>query len=149
MRRTTLAAVLTLAPAVLLAGDGSEGGLAFQVIVNPSVKGAQVPRGALASVFLGEAKRWGDRSLVVPVDQSLRAPVRQAFSQEVLGKTIDAVQSYWTNRLLKEGIRARPPQVKPSDAEVLNFVASNPGAIGYVSAGTPIPATVKTVTIID
>ena len=40
-----------------------------------------------------------------------------------------------------------PPPVKTSDEEIVSFVASTPGAIGYVSSSTPLPDSVKMVEI--
>jgi ABC-type phosphate transport system substrate-binding protein len=42
-----------------------------------------------------------------------------------------------------------PPPVKTSDEEIVSFVASTPGAIGYVSASTPLPDSVREVTVVD
>jgi len=38
---------------------------------------------------------------------------------------------------------------KGSDADVLAFVASNPGAIGYVASGTATDASVKEVQVVQ
>jgi ABC-type phosphate transport system substrate-binding protein len=119
---------------------------AFRVIINPGVKGTQIRRAAVSSIFLREATGWGDGSPASPVDQSMRSPVRQAFSMRVLGKPIEGVQAYW-NRCLSSGIW--PPPVKSSDADVISFVASTPGAIGYVSSSTALPDSVKELTILD
>jgi hypothetical protein len=43
--------------------------------------------------------------------------------------------------------RVYPPPIKSSDEEVLEYVAANEGAVGYVGAGTAIPEGVKVVTI--
>jgi len=36
-----------------------------------------------------------------------------------------------------------PPPRKSSDAEVIQYVARNPGGIGYVAAGSSLPGNVK------
>ena len=41
----------------------------------------------------------------------------------------------WTRKSFREGLAA--PAIKGSDAEVIAFVRSTPGAVGYVSAGAP------------
>ena len=43
----------------------------------------------------------------------------------------------------------RPPPVKANDVEVLAYVANNQGAVGYVSAGIPLPPDVKPLTVVD
>jgi ABC-type phosphate transport system substrate-binding protein len=134
-----LAAALLCAP-VLPASEG------YRVIVHPEVKGAQIPRASLSSIFLKKAPRWGDGRPVLPVDQSVRSPVRTAFSNDVLQQGIAEVQVYWQRRM-SAGVT--PPPVKASDQDVVLFVASTPGAIGYVSAATPLPDSVKTIEISD
>jgi len=119
---------------------------AYRVIVHPEVKGAQIPRAALGAIFLKHAGKWGDGRVVLPVDQSVRSPVRRSFSSDVLQQGIVEVQVYW-QRQMSKGVT--PPPVKASDEEVVLFVASTPGAIGYVSAGTPLPDSVKTIEIAD
>jgi ABC-type phosphate transport system substrate-binding protein len=116
----------------------------FRVIVHPQVKGSQIPRAALSSIFLKQAPRWGDGSPVQPIDQSVQSSVRKSFSADVLQQGIVAVQVYW-QRKMSTGVV--PPPVKTSDEEVVAYVASTPGAIGYVSAATPLPDSVKAVEV--
>ena len=63
------------------------------------------------------------------------SPVRDSFSREVLGKSVPAVEQYWTQAIFSG--RAVPPVEKRTDADVLAYVRETPGAIGYVSASTP------------
>jgi len=118
----------------------------FRVIVHPQVKGSQIPRAALSSIFLKQAPRWGDGSPVQPIDQSVQSSVRKSFSNDVLQQGVVAVQVYWQRRI-SSGVT--PPPVKTSDEEVLSYVAATPGAIGYVSASTPLPYSVKLVEVTD
>jgi ABC-type phosphate transport system substrate-binding protein len=116
----------------------------FRVIVHPQVKGSRISRGALTSIFLGQVAKWGDGSSVLPVDQSIRSSVRVSFSGDVLQQGLVEIQIYWQRRIASG---ATPPPVKPSDEEVVAYVASNPGAIGYVSVATPLPGSVKAIEI--
>lgn len=107
----------------------------YKVIVNSSNPVTSVSKLELAAMFLKKSDSWATGALVVPVDQPERAPVRQSFSREVIGKPPAAVKSYW-NQLVFSG-RSVPPPEKLSDAEVIVFVKSTPSAVGYVSAATP------------
>jgi len=118
----------------------------YRIIVNPSVKGSQIPRATLNSIFLKQAPRWGDGKLVLPVDQSFRSQVRQAFATDVHHRPLLELQIFWTRRMA-DGVT--PPPVKQSDEEIVAYVARTPGAIGYVSAATPLPDTVREVAIVD
>jgi ABC-type phosphate transport system substrate-binding protein len=145
--RCLATAVLALLGVATVAGEpAAPGPPAFQVIVNVEVRGNQIPRTVLSSIFLKEAVRWGDGHRVTPVDQSLRSPVREEFSKVVLQESIDAVQQIW-NRKLTRGVM--PPIVKSSDDEVVAYVAETAGAIGYVSRGVSLPPSVKALPVID
>ena len=121
---------------------------AFVVIVNPSVAGSNIKRADLAAVFLKKAPRWGSGGSAVPVDQSGTSPVRKAFSDAVLKMPVGEVVQYWQKQMFAS-TPLRPPPVKGSDAEVIAFVARTAGAVGYVAAGTPLPAEVKTLALLD
>ncbi len=147
MRRAHLPALLfVLAVAALAVGAVQvvSADVPFRVIVHPQVKGTQIPRAALSSIFLKQAPKWGDGSTVLPVDQSVRSPVRRSFSSDVLQQGLVEVQVYWQRKMAK-GLT--PPPVKTSDEEIVSFVASTPGAIGYVSSSTPLPDSVREVAI--
>ena len=145
MRRGFLS---VLAVAVLAAGAAPvvSGEARFRVIVHPQVKGNQIPRAALSSIFLKQAPKWGDGSAVLPVDQSVRSPVRSMFSADVLQQGIVEVQVYWQRRIATGQV---PPPVKTSDEEIVAFVASTPGAIGYVSPKTPLPDSVRELAVVN
>jgi ABC-type phosphate transport system substrate-binding protein len=108
----------------------------FSVVVARSSPLTSVKRQELAKVFLRKITRWSDGTEAIPVDQSLRVPVRAAFTKAVLSlegiSQISAVESYWLQQVYSG--RGSAPVVKPSDAEVIAFVASKPGGVGYVSA---------------
>jgi hypothetical protein len=142
-QRLWLATALILAAAV-----PSPAADEFIVIVHPSVAGTNVHRGDLAAVFLKKAPRWGTGVPAVPVDQSGTSAVRNAFSQSVLGMPVAAAVQYWQKQMF-DTRPLRPPPVKGSDADVIEFVAKTEGAVGYVSRAATLPAGVKAIAIIE
>jgi ABC-type phosphate transport system substrate-binding protein len=118
----------------------------YRVIVHPGVKGNQIPRATLTSIFLKQAPRWGDGSPVQPVDQSMRSPVRQSFAADVLQRPLVELQMFWSRRM---ATGVTPPPVKQTDADVVAFVAATPGSIGYVSAATALPDSVRPIAIVE
>jgi ABC-type phosphate transport system substrate-binding protein len=118
----------------------------FRVIVHPQVKGNQIPRAALSLIFLKQAPKWGDGNAVAPVDQSLRSPVRMSFSADVHQQALVEVQVYWQRKIAAGLV---PPPVKTSDEEIVAFVASTPGAIGYVSPDASLPDSVREVVVVN
>ena len=144
MRRVLVSFVLAAGLAVL--ATSSPAATPFRVIVHHEVKGGKISRAVLSSIFLKQAPKWGDGSVIAPVDQSVRSEVRRTFSGDVLLQGIAEVQIYWQRRM-SSGVT--PPPVKITDDDVVAFVGSTPGAIGYVSATTALPDTVKTIELAD
>ena len=141
------AAAIALLGLLAVATPGSAEG-SFRVIANAELTGATIGKNRLSALFLNGAGRWGATGRqVVLVDQSLASPVRAAFSREILRMEPRSVLTYW-NRRLVEG-KGRPPKVKASDAEVIAFVASKPGGIGYVSATIELPPGVRVLKVVD
>jgi len=103
----------------------------YKVIIHPSNDRGSIAKKELAQVFLKKVPKWESGTPVVPVDLQEKSAVRATFTNEVHGKSVSAVKSYWQQQIFSG--RDVPPVEKVSDAEVLAFVKTNPGAIGYVS----------------
>lgn len=134
-----LAATLFLAPAAALPTE-------FVLVANPSVSATAISRSEASRIFLRLQSDWPDGGHARPVDQSKASPLRDAFSRQVLGKSLASVEQYWTQAIFSG--RAVPPVEKRSDADVLAYVRDNPGAVGYVSASAPLDG-VKRITLKD
>jgi len=143
-RRQTVLVLMAVLAAGLVPSSGAD--TAYRVIVHPTVKGSQIPRATLSSIFLKQAPRWGDGSPVLPVDQSMRSPIRRSFAADVMQRPLMELQIFW-NRRMATGIA--PPPVKQTDEEILAFVAATPGSIGYVSKALPLPDSVRPITIVQ
>ena len=119
----------------LLAGTamitGTAQAASYKVIVNNSVSVSSLSKKAASDLFLKKTTKWESGAAVMPVDQLDSSNTREGFSKAVHGKTAAAVKSYWNQQIFSG--RDVPPVEKKSDAEVLSFVRSTPGAIGYVS----------------
>ena|ERR1700741_444185 len=102
-----------------------------KVIVNNSVSITSLSKKAASDLFLKKTTKWSDGTAVLPVDLVDTSSTRESLSKSVHGKTTAAVKSYWNQQIFSG--RDVPPVEKKSDAEVLAFVRSTPGAIGYVS----------------
>jgi len=133
----------------LLVLDGPRASAADEpkVIVNAANAGGQIQRAALVAIFMGQMTRWSDGKSITPVDQSTRSPVRAAFSEKVLKKSIMSIQANWLRKISAE--HTTPPPVKASDADVAAFVRANPGGIGYVADGFAVDQTLKVLKVVD
>jgi ABC-type phosphate transport system substrate-binding protein len=140
--KTWIAGIIGLA---LLAPPASaDGASGYKVVVHPGIPGKRVARKTLADIFLRRTVRWGDGTSITPVDQSLTSPVRERFLEHVLEMSVDGLKSYWLREM---GHGRFPPVAKEKEDVILRFVASRPGAIGYVAPDTPVPDAVKVVEV--
>jgi ABC-type phosphate transport system substrate-binding protein len=117
----------------------------FQVVANAAVGSAGLPKAQISGMFLKTTKKWPDGTAVQAVDLDKKSATREAFSKEVLGRPLTAIIAYWQQQVF--GGEASPPPEKGGDAEVLAFVKSTPGAIGYVAAGTAVGDGVKVIQV--
>jgi ABC-type phosphate transport system substrate-binding protein len=120
----------------------------YKIIVNDSNPINSISKKDLAKIFLKKLTKWDNGSTILPVDQVETATVREAFSKDVLKKTIAATKAYWQEQIFSG--RGVPPPEKASDKEVIDYVKANPGAIGYVSQNATIPSSgVKVIEVVD
>ena len=112
-----LVGICVITPA--MAGD-------VYVIAHPSV--AALDEDEIREVYLGD-KQFAGAVKLVPVDN---ASVQSDFLERVISMRADKYASMW----VKKGFRgdATAPATKSGDAEVIKFVKSTAGAIGYVSS---------------
>jgi len=106
------------------------------IIVHPDNPSTEIDPRFLSRVFLKKKTEWPDGQIIKPVDLKPSTPVRQAFSNDLLGRTVPEVKVYWQQNIFS-GHKVPPPELD-AEEEVVAYVLRNPGAIGYVSSGTRI-----------
>jgi ABC-type phosphate transport system substrate-binding protein len=104
------------------------------VIANPGVKAADVSKGDLKDVFTGGATSLKDGSQVTPVLLK-SGSAHDEFLSAYVGKNDTAFRAGW--RSLVFSGQATMPKSLDSEAAVVEYVAHNAGAIGYISKATP------------
>jgi ABC-type phosphate transport system substrate-binding protein len=117
---------------------------AYRIICHPSNPDDLPTRQFLEDAFLKRTTRWPSGEKIRPVDLAPSSPVRRQFSDEVLRRPVEAVRSYWQQRIFA-GRELPPPEVD-DDEEVVKFVLRHPGAVGYVSGGASLGG-VKVLTV--
>jgi hypothetical protein len=113
--RRSITLLALAAPALACAGE---------VIAHPNVN---LSLDDVRNVYLGEKQLAGNLRLA-PVTNSA---IQDDFLAKVLQTDGPKYQARWIRKRFREGLT--PPPVMGSDAEVIQFVRSTPGAIGYVS----------------
>jgi ABC-type phosphate transport system substrate-binding protein len=116
----------------------------FVVVVHRDNPVTSVDRDFLRDAFLKKATDWSHGEAIRPVDLASRFEVREIFTREVLRKTSAQLRSYWNQQIFSG--KGTPPVEADSIAEMLEYVASNPGAVGYLPVGAS-PARVKVVEV--
>lgn len=134
----TLAVVLLLAGVQVVRAE-------IAIITHPGVKEIGLSREKVADIYLGKKKTYTNGARIEPVDQSPDTPVRDKFYRAVVRMSDSEVNRYWSK--LKFTGKGKPPRVIMGDEAVKNWVASNPGAIGYID-GKYLDKSVKVVLII-
>lgn len=108
------------------------GAVAGEVIAHPSVR---IDPADVRDVYLGERQLAGDLRLM-PTDN---LAAHEHFLAAILQTTVRSYEARWKRKTFREGLP--PPPMKGSDAEVMSYVRSTPGAIGYL-AGTAGPGVI-------
>lgn len=116
-----------------------------KVIVHPSNAMSSVSKARAGDLFLKRVTRWENGRTVIPVDQTEKSGARAAFTRDLLGKEVPWVKSYW-QKMIFSG-RATPPAELSSDAQVVEFVRTNPDSIGYVDDSATVSGAVKILTV--
>jgi hypothetical protein len=103
----------------------------FVVIVNAQNTVSSAEHEFLSDAFLKKASRWPGGEAIHPVDLRPDSAVRRAFSASVLRRPVSAVRSYW-QQCIFSGRNVPPPELDTSD-DVIRYVATHRGGVGYVS----------------
>ena len=135
-----------LALLLVLTLPGEARAESFAVVVHPQNPTQELSKSELSELFMKRKDAWSHGPRVEPVYLQPANSVRAQFSEEVLGKPEQAVRAFWLQQLYSG--KEVPPVELGSDAAVIEFVRDRPGAIGYVSASTPL-AGVRRISISD
>lgn len=125
----------------------------FKVVINRANPHQELTTKDIQRIFYKRTTRWEDWQdgtdlvRVTPIDRERGAEVRKLFSKKIFRKSTSAIESYWQRQIFSgEDI---PPDKLATEAEVLEFVRRNRGAIGYVSQDAVLTDGVKELKISD
>ena len=108
----------------------------YKIIVNESNTISSIDTKKLSKIFLKKVTLWEDKTKILPVDLIPKSKTREAFSENIHGKSVDAIKAYWQKQIFSG--RGVPPPEKKSDKDVIAYVKNNEGAIGYISTNTKV-----------
>jgi len=117
------------------------------VVVNSANPVNAMKRERLAKIFLRQIGVWDNGQEILPVDQIDRSPARASFARNIEGMSVNALRRYWQERIFT-GNESPPPE-RVTDADVLTYVRTNAGAIGYVAEGAELGSGVKGISVTE
>jgi hypothetical protein len=129
---------------ILFIGIYSVNAQSFKVIVNQSNNISTLTAKEVSDFFLKKKTKWSDNTKVTPIDLSSSSGVRGSFSKSIHKKSTGQIRAFWQQAVFSG--KGTPPRELKSDLAVINYVKSNKGAIGYISASTDAGGT-KVITI--
>jgi ABC-type phosphate transport system substrate-binding protein len=104
------------------------------VIVNNGVAATALDADTLQKIYLGKTTQWdnGDKISAVTLNEG---PVHDGFLNNIIKKSSSQFLTYWKQMIFTG--KGTPPKSVPSETEVVGFVSSTPGGIGYIDSATP------------
>jgi len=116
----------------LQAASVDAGDVKFKVIVHPKNPVSSVDRDFLRNAYLKKETVWRKDQTIRPIDLPAKSAIRVEFSRAVLKKSPSQLKTYW-NQQIFSGKGVPPPEVG-SVSDVVSYVLTNPGAVGYIPA---------------
>ena len=125
---------LALAAALAVAAPRLEAArVSVKVIVNKEQPDARLTADDLERIYLGKKTLWENGQRIAPAMLEETSPVSEEFMQGVLHKSSAQFRAFWKRQLFSGG--GAPPRTFRTSAQVAEFVARQPGAIGLVEPG--------------
>ena len=118
-------------PSILMLAISSFAHAGVAIIVNPDSALTAASKTEVVNIFLGKSKSVQGTRLT-PYDLEKGQIARDHFYKKVVRKNESQLKAYWS-RLIFTG-KGLPPTAYASEQDVLDTVADDAGAIGYVSS---------------
>ena len=100
------------------------------VVVNARSGVAAMTRNEVVNVFFGRNRQFFNGLEALPVDLDDANPKRAQFYKLLIGKDLSDINAYWSRQVFTGRMQA-PPRLQSTD-EVLKWVVSHPGRIGFI-----------------
>ncbi len=128
MKKRILSLSFTLIAIILISGPMLCEDLV--IIANSSVPETRLTRQKLQDIFLGDILNWsnGDKIILATLKNG---ETNDEFLKNIISRSSSQYNTYW-RQIVFTG-KGTPPQVFESENELIDFVASTKGAIGYTA----------------
>lgn len=100
------------------------------VVVNARCGVAAMTHNEVVNAFFGRNRQYFNGIETQPVDMLDTHPDRARFYSALVGKDLSEVNAYWSRQVFSG--RMQPPVKVGTAEEVIKWVVSHPGGIGFV-----------------
>jgi ABC-type phosphate transport system substrate-binding protein len=101
------------------------------LIIHPNNSNAPISQQDIKNIFLGKKTHWDNGNRIKIVVQK-RGHAHDSLLKNTIGMTSVSFRNYWRKRVFTGS--SRPPKTFKSDSDVVAFVASKPGSVGYINS---------------
>lgn len=102
------------------------------IITHPKNSVMGISADELKRIYMGKSHSFSNNQRVHAVDQQIGSSARDMLNKKVLQMSEGKRKSYWS-RLIFTG-KQKPPLILDDDAAVLEWVATHPGGLGYITS---------------
>ena len=103
------------------------------IIVNEATAQEEINQAMVKNVFLGRKTQWDNGDTIFPATLK-RGPVHGAFLKSFVKKSPSQYLTFW-RQVIFTGM-GTPPKSFATEAELVDYVRTTSGAIGYIDSAT-------------
>jgi ABC-type phosphate transport system substrate-binding protein len=127
-----IAAALVVMLAIMTTGTGVWAADVV-VVANKNVSQSALSADNLKAIFLGQMTTWQNGAKLEFVTLKDNSEVHEEFLKKFIGRSPAQFGNYWKQQVFTG--KGRMPKQFDSESQLIDFVSSTEGAIGYVSGG--------------
>ncbi|NUO20007.1 substrate-binding domain-containing protein [bacterium] len=121
---------LTILLALLLTTLSGAWAAEIYILANTGVPDKTLEKASLERIYLGKKSQWSNGTRIVPVVLK-SGSTHTAFVKRFLDRDVSQFSTYWKQAVFTG--RGMPPKAFDTEAEIVDYISSTPGAIGYTS----------------
>jgi ABC-type phosphate transport system substrate-binding protein len=100
------------------------------LIVHPANGVERLTQDEVTNIYMGRLRQFPNGAAALPLDLPADHPAKARFYELLVGRSLAEINAYWA-RLIFSG-RTQPPRESASEEDIIEAVARNRRAIGYV-----------------
>ncbi len=130
--RSVLSAILAVTALSLFFAGVAAAADNIAVIINRGNQIERLSENDIRKIYTNTILSWPDGTPITIYDLSVQDPLREMFSEKILGKSPDKIAEEWAHLKITNQAK-NPPQAVKSEALIVRRVSKEKGSIGYVS----------------